>query len=273
MRILMVGDVFGSAGRRVVAARLPGLRERLGIDFTIANGENATHGNGLSPAHADLLFDAGVDVVTLGNHAFDDRRILLHLEREPRILRPLNIARNPPGAGFRVFPGPDGRTVLVVNALGLRHMEPAFGNPFPLVDEVLEAYPLGQSVSAIVVDFHAEVTSEKTAMGFWCDGRASLVVGTHTHIPTSDARVLPHGTAYQTDVGMCGCFDSVIGMDKREPLQRFVSGMRTERMEPATGDATLCAILVETDEVTGLARRAAAISVGGHLEERIPELE
>ena len=273
MRILMVGDVFGFPGRAVVASRLPELKHRLGIDFTIANGENATHGNGLLPAHAERLFESGVDALTLGNHAFDERSILVHLERENRILRPLNIARQPPGTGVRVFELSDNRTILVANALGLRNMEPAFGNPFPMIDEVLDAHPLGGSVSAIVIDFHAEVTSEKCAMGIWCDGRASLVVGTHTHVPTADVRILPAGTAYQTDVGMTGCYDSIIGMDREEPLRRFASGLRSGRPEPAKGEATLCAIVVETDDRTGLALRAAPVSVGGELEERIPSLD
>ena len=273
MRILMVGDVFGSAGRNVVATRLPELQERLKIDFTIANGENATHGAGITPAHAERLLNSGIDVITLGNHAFDERQILLHLERETRIIRPLNIARNPPGAGHRVFEAPEGQTILVVNALGQRNMEPAFGNPFAVVDDVLEAHPLGRAVSATVVDFHAEVTSEKCAMGAWCDGRASLVVGTHTHIPTADARILPHGTAYMTDVGMCGCYDSVIGMDKPEIIRRFASGLRSERPHPSTGDPSLCAIFVETDDGSGLATRVAPVCVGGFLEERIPALD
>ena len=273
MRILMVGDVFGSPGRAIVASRLQELKHRLGVDFTIANAENATHGKGLLPAHAERLFESGIDALTLGNHAFDEGAILVHLEREKRILRPLNIAFRPPGAGSRVFELSDGRTVLVMNALGLRHMEPAFGNPFPMIDELLDAHPLGRSVSAVVVDFHAEFTSEKSAMGIWCDGRASLVVGTHTHIPTADVRILPEGTAYQTDVGMSGCYDSVIGMDKEEPVRRFASGLRGGRPEPAKGNATLCAIVVETDDRTGLALRAAPVAVGGHLEERIPSLD
>lgn len=272
MRLLMVGDVFGSAGRRVVADRLAGLREQLKVDFTVANGENATHGTGITPKHAELLFDSGVDVITLGNHAFDERQILLQLEREPRILRPINIARDPPGEGHRVFEAPNGQTVLVVNALGQRGMAPTFGNAFPMVDEILEEHPLGRTISAAIVDFHAEMTSEKCAMGAWCDGRASLVVGTHTHIPTADARILPGGTAYMTDVGMCGCYDSVIGMDKKEIVRRFATGLRGDRPHPATGEATLCAIFVETDDRSGVAKRVSQICSGGLLEERIPAL-
>jgi len=270
LRILTVGDVFGAPGRKAVKSRLPALREQLAIDFVVANGENAAHGAGITPRIAADLLDAGIDVITLGNHAFDEKQILVHLEREHRILRPVNIARRPPGAGSRVFPLPDGQTVLVVNALGQHQMPATFGNAFAMVDEILEAWPLGRTVSAAVVDFHAETTSEKTAMGVWCDGRASLVVGTHTHVPTADARVLPGGTAYQTDLGMTGCYDSVIGMDKTEPLRRFADGMRGPRPEPAEGEATFSAVLVETDPATGLARSAASVVVGGCLEQRLP---
>ena len=270
MRLLMLGDVFGSAGRRAVESILPALREELRADFVIANGENATHGVGISPTHADLLFRSGVDALTLGNHAFDQPQILLHLERERRLLRPLNIARNPPGAGHRVFELPDSRTLLLVNLLGQRHMAPTHGNPFTLVDEILESHPVGRMISAAVVDFHAEVTSEKCAMGAWCDGRASLVVGTHTHVPTADARILPRGTAYMTDVGMCGCYDSIIGMEKTEIVRRFATGLRSERPAPATGDPTLSAIFVVTDDDSGLATRVAPVVVGGQLEARTP---
>lgn len=267
MRILFLGDVMGRAGRAAVAERLPSLREGWGLDFVVVNGENASNGAGLTPDHARGLLEAGADCVTLGDHAFDQREMLQFIEQEPRVLRPLNYAREAPGKGARLFTATQGRKVLVAQALGQVFMKRPFDDPFSAVDAVLRAHPLGGLAQAVLVDMHCEATSEKMAMGHWCDGRASMVVGTHTHVPTADAQILPGGTAYLSDAGMCGDYDSVIGMDKLEPMRRFITGMGKERFSPAAGPATLCGLYVETEDRTGLARKLRMVRLGGRLEE------
>lgn len=266
MRILFLGDVMGRAGRRAITDRLPALRDRLGVDFCVVNGENATSGAGLSQAHAEVLLGAGADVLTLGDHAFDQRDMLAYIETEPRVLRPLNFARAAPGRGHGLFQDRRGRKVLVAQVLGQVFMKRPFDDPFSAIDGVLKKYPLGGQVAATLVDMHCEATSEKMAMGHWCDGRASVVVGTHTHVPTADAMILNRGTAYQTDAGMCGDYDSVIGMDKAEPLNRFITGMPRARFSPAQGEATLSGLLVETDDATGRATSVTMIREGGRLQ-------
>ena len=265
MRILFLGDVMGRAGRRAMSERLSPLKERLKVDFTIVNAENSSGGRGLTAGHAQLLLEAGADCLTLGDHAFDQKDMLSFISRESRIIRPLNFGRDAPGRGFGVFSDPRGRKVLVVQALGQVFMSRPYDDPFSAVDTVLRAHPPGGMVQAAVVDIHAEATSEKMAMGHYCDGRASLVVGTHTHVPTADAQILNRGTAYQTDAGMCGDYDSVIGMDKAEPMRRFLTGMGRERFTPAEGEATLAGVLVETDDRSGLARSIVPIRDGGRL--------
>lgn len=267
MRLLFLGDVVGRAGRTVVAERLMRLRADWQLDFVVVNGENASSGAGLTPDHAKALLAAGADCLTLGDHAFDQKDMLSFIDSEPRIIRPLNIAKQAPGKGFRVFATTSGRKVLVLQALGRVFMKQPFDDPFSAVEAVLKAHPLGGLVSATILDFHAEATSEKMGMGHWCDGRASLVVGTHTHVPTADAQVLTAGTAYLTDAGMCGDYNSVIGMDRQEPLRRFVTGMPKGRFEPANGPATLSGVLVETNDATGLARRVVPVRQGGLLAE------
>ena len=265
MRILYLGDVMGRSGRTAIRDRLPGLRDRLGADFVVVNGENATSGHGLSPEHARLILDAGADVVVLGDHAFDQRDMLSHIEREPRILRPLNYAKTAPGVGARVFEATGGRKVLVAQVLGQVFMKRPFDDPFSAVDEVLRRHPLGGMVQASLLDMHCEATSEKMAMGHFCDGRASIVVGSHTHVPTADAMILPRGTAYQTDAGMCGDYDSVIGMAKDEPLRRFITGMSKGRFEPAAGEATLSGLFVVTDDRSGRATEVRMLRDGGRM--------
>lgn len=271
MRILFLGDVMGRTGRRAIAERLGPLKQRLRADFTIVNGENASGGMGLTAAHARLILDAGADVVTLGDHAFDQKDMLAFIDAEPRVLRPLNYAREAPGRGARVFADGRGRKVLVAQALGQVFMKRPFDDPFSALDGVLRAHVLGGGVQAAVIDFHAEATSEKMAAGHFCDGRASLVVGTHTHVPTADAQILSRGTAYQSDAGMCGDYDSVIGMDKAEPMRRFLTGMGQGRFTPAEGEATLSGVLVTTDDRTGLATRIEMVRDGGRLAQTHPE--
>lgn len=268
MKILFLGDVMGRAGRKAIAAQLPKLRAAWGLDFVVVNGENATGGMGLSSAHAQGIFEAGADVVTLGDHAFDQRDMLQAIEAEPRIIRPLNYAKTAPGVGARLFTAKGGQKVFVAQALGQVFMKRPFDDPFSALDAALKAAPLGQVADAVIVDFHAEVTSEKMAMGHWLDGRASLVVGTHTHVPTSDARILSKGTACLTDAGMCGDYNSVIGMEPLEPMRRFLTGMSKTRFTPATGEATLSGVYIETDK--GKATRIEPVRIGGLLQQHGP---
>lgn len=266
MRILFLGDVVGRAGRRAIIQHLGDIRKRLKLDFVIVNSENATSGVGLSSAHANDIFGAGVDVITLGDHAFDQRDMLSHIGSEPRIIRPLNFAKSAPGQGARVFDAPGGRKILVAQVLGQVFMKRPFDDPFSAVDGILKKHPLGGLVQASVLDVHCEATSEKMAMGHFCDGKVSVVVGTHTHVPTADSMVLPGGTAYLTDAGMCGDYNSVIGMDKEEPLRRFITGMSKGRFQPASGEASLSGLFVETDDRTGFAKQVEMFRQNGRLQ-------
>lgn len=267
MRLMFLGDVVGRSGRAAITQRLADLRTRLKADFVVVNAENATSGVGLSPDHAKVLLDAGADVLTLGDHAFDQRDLLSGIEREPRILRPLNFSKAAPGVGARVFTTTKGRKVLVAQVLGQVFMKRPFDDPFSAIETVLKQHPLGGLVHASLIDIHCEATSEKMAMGHFCDGRASVVVGTHTHVPTADAMILPGGTAYMSDAGMCGDYNSVIGMDKEEPLRRFITGMNKGRFTPANGEATLSGLLVETDDATGKATMVTPVRDGGALSQ------
>lgn len=261
---------MGRAGRAAVAARLPGLREAWHLDFVVVNGENASSGAGLTPEHAKGILAAGADCITLGDHAFDQKEMLSFIETEPRIIRPINFSKMAPGKGWRVFTATQGRKVLVAQVLGQVFMKRPFDDPFSAIEGVLKAHPMGGMVQAAIVDVHCEATSEKMGMGHWCDGQASLVVGTHTHVPTADAMILKGGTAYLSDAGMCGDYDSVIGMEKLEPLRRFVTGMPKARFEPAMGEATLSGVFVDTDDRTGKALRIVPVRVGGRLQESTP---
>ena len=268
MKILFLGDIVGKPGRDAVAAELPDLRTRLKPDLVVANGENAAHGFGLTRAIAEEFFAMGIDVISTGNHWADQKEILTYIDTEDRILRPRNYPKATPGRGANLYQTPTG-SVLVINVMGRVFMD-ALDDPFAAVEAELAACPLGEAADAIVVDMHAETTSEKMAMGHFCDGRASLVVGTHTHVPTADAQILPGGTAYQSDAGACCDYDSVIGMDKAEPLQRFVRKISATRFTPATGPVTVCGVFVETN-AKGLAERIEPIRVGGRLKPAVPK--
>ena len=270
MRLLFLGDVMGRAGRDAVAARLPGLIERYRFDFVIVNGENASHGRGLTEAHYELLRDAGADVVTLGDHAFDQREMLTAIARHDTLVRPVNFPPGAPGRGAALVTGRNGHQVLVVNALG-RVFMPPMDDPFRAVDAAIAACPLGEQADAIVVDFHAEATSETQGLGQYLDGRVSLVVGTHTHIPTSDHRILRGGTGLMGDAGMCGDYDSVIGMETEEPLNRFITGLASARFTPAEGEATLSGVAIETDRRTGLCASISPVRIGGSLSQALPD--
>ncbi len=270
MNLLFIGDIVGKPGRDVVVAELPRLRETLKLDCVIANGENAAGGFGLTRAIADEFFSIGVDVITTGNHWADQREIYGVIEAEDRILRPANYPKGTPGRGANLYSLPGGGSILVINVMGRVFMD-ALDDPFAAVERELSACPLGEGADAILIDVHAEATSEKMAMGHFCDGRASLVVGTHTHAPTADAQILPGGTAFQSDAGACADYDSVIGMDKQEPLRRFTTKMPGSRYAPATGPATLCAVFVQTN-AKGLASRIEPVRIGGRLSPALPKL-
>jgi metallophosphoesterase (TIGR00282 family) len=268
LRLLFIGDVIGRAGRAAVARYVPQLRAVWALDFVIVNGENAAGGFGITEAICDEFLSAGADCVTLGNHAFDQREALVFIERQARLLRPVNYPPGTPGRGANVFTAARGQQILVVNPMGRVFMD-ALDDPFAAIERELGACPLGVGCDAAIIDMHAETSSEKMAMGHFVDGRASLVVGTHTHVPTADAQILPGGTAYQTDAGMTGDYDSVIGMEKEEPLRRFLRKTPGSRYEPANGEATLCGVAAEIGP-DGLARMIAPVRLGGRLRQEWP---
>src|SRR5919109_2299687 len=264
MRLLFLGDVVGRAGRKAVTETLPQLRRRYRLDFVVINGENAAGGFGITEAILAELLAAGADVVTLGNHAFDQKDELVFIERQPRLIRPLNYPQGTPGRGSGIFKAANGADVLVINALGRVFMT-ELDCPFRAIDHEITVCPLKGSADAIVIDFHAEATSEKQSLGHFLDGRVSCVVGTHTHAPTADEHVLPAGTGYISDVGMCGDYNSVLGMDPQEPVSRFLTRIPRERFEPAMGPVTISGLAIEIDDATGLARRVQAVRLGGVL--------
>ena len=264
MRLLFLGDVVGRSGRDVVIEHLPGLIRRYKLDFVVVNGENSAGGFGITEAICDDLLSAGADAVTLGNHSWDQREALVFIERQPRLLRPLNYPVGTPGRGAGLYKARNGAEVLVINAMG-RIFMPELDCPFRAIDKELDACALGSGADAILIDFHAEATSEKEALGIYLDGRVSCVVGTHTHVPTADDRVLPGGTAYMSDAGMCGYYNSVLGMQSEEPINRFLTRIPKGRMEPSLGPATLSGLAVEIDAKTGLAVAAKALRMGGVL--------
>lgn len=264
MRLLFLGDVVGRSGRAAIARRLPGLVADLRLDCVVANGENAAHGFGITEAIYHELLDAGCDGVTLGNHSWDQREALVFIERAERLVRPANYPAGTPGRGAALVTTRGGARVLVVNVMGRVFMD-AMDDPFAAVEREIEAAPLGRVADAIVVDIHAEASSEKQAMGHLLDGRVSLVIGTHTHVPTADHRVLAGGTAYMTDVGMCGDYESVIGMQKAEPLRRMREKTPGGKFEPAEGEATLSGLLVEIGP-NGLAVACRPLRLGGVLD-------
>ena len=266
MRILFLGDIVGRSGRDAVGAALPRLREGLRLDLAIVNVENASHGFGCSPAMADALLAAGADVLTLGNHAWDRRELAGYIETQKRLIRPLNFPPGTPGQGSVIVDLADGRRALVLQAMGRLFMEPN-DDPFRMTAELLGRHRLGTTVQAIVADLHGEATSEKMAYGHSFDGRVSLVVGTHTHCPSADHQILAGGTAYQSDAGMCGDYDSVIGMEKGGAASRFWRRVPGERLSPADGEATICGVFVETSDATGLALRIEPIRIGGRLSQ------
>ncbi len=269
MRLLFVGDVVGRSGRIAIAERLPGLISDLRLDFVVVNGENAAGGFGITEEITQDFLDAGADVVTTGNHVWDQREALVFIERQPRLVRPANFPAGTPGRGAVLAISRGGARVLVANVMGRVFME-SLDDPFLAMDREIAACPLGEQADAVLVDIHAEASSEKQALAYHLDGRVSVVVGTHTHVPTADHQILNNGTAYCTDAGMTGDYDSVIGMEKDEPVGRFLRKIPTGRFQPAMGEATLCGIAVEISDRTGLADKIAPVRVGGRLSQALP---
>jgi 2',3'-cyclic-nucleotide 2'-phosphodiesterase len=269
MRLLFLGDIVGRPGRKAVTERLPALRERWCLDCVVINGENAAGGFGITEAICDEILAAGADAITLGNHAWDQREALVFIERQTRLIRPANYPPGAPGRGAGLIETAKGNRVLVINLLGRIFMD-ALDDPFAAADREIAQSPLREVADAVVVDIHAEATSEKQALGYYLDGRATLVIGTHTHVPTSDGRVLPGGTAFLSDAGMCGDYDSVLGMHKDEPIRRFLQKTPGSRLEAASGEGALSGFAVETDDHTGLALRVAPVRIGPHLEQASP---
>lgn len=267
MKILFLGDVVGRSGREAVCAYVPPARKEHNLDFVVVNGENAAAGFGITPAICEEFFKAGIDVITTGNHVWDQQEIVPLLSREKRLLRPHNYPETTVGTGLAVATNAKGQTLVVLHLQGQVFMHEQLPCPFATAEAALKPFSLGGSnASAILVDMHAEANSEKMAMGHFLDGRVSAVIGSHTHVPTNDAHILPGGTAYQTDAGMCGSYDSVIGMEKSIVVKRFTTKVtKGNRMTAATGIATVCGAIIETDDKTGLATAIEVVKLGGVL--------
>ena len=270
MKILFLGDVVGRSGREAVFSGLPELVDEHGFDFVAINGENAAGGFGITEEICQQLLDAGADCITTGNHVWDQREALVFAERQDRFLRPINFPKSTPGRGANMFIANNGARVLVINVMGQLFM-PDLTDPFEAIEEQFLDCQLGRDCDAILVDMHAEATSEKQVMGHILDGRVTLVVGTHTHVPTADHRILPGGTAYISDIGMCGDYDSIIGMDKEEPTHRAINKVRSGRLDPAEGTAALSGVVVISDDRTGLAISIEALRIGPHLPQALPD--
>jgi metallophosphoesterase (TIGR00282 family) len=270
MRILFLGDVMGRTGRDAVVAALPGLRRDLKIDVAVVNAENASHGFGLAPDMAEAIFAAGADAITLGNHSWDRKEIIPYIAQQKRLIRPMNYPPGTPGEGAVDITLADGRRVLILQAMGRLFMD-AMDCPFRATETFLARARLGVTHAAILIDFHGEATSEKMAFAHAFDGAVSAVLGTHTHCPTADQQVLPGGTAFMADVGMCGDYDSVIGMGKAPAIARFTRKMPGERLHPADGEATICGAVIETG-TDGKALRIDPLRLGGRLSPMMPSV-
>ncbi|MEO1702656.1 MAG: TIGR00282 family metallophosphoesterase [Pseudomonadota bacterium] len=270
MHILFLGDMVGRTGRTAVFERLPGLIIDHNIDFVVVNGENAAGGFGVTEAILQETLDAGADVMTTGNHVWDQREALTFADRQDRFLRPANFPDGTPGRGANVYEARNGQRVLVSNIMGNLFMGQSLRDPFEAADRVLGEAVLGREYDAVIFDFHAEATAEKVCFGHHLDGRASLVVGTHTHIPTADCQILNAGTGYMTDAGMCGDYDSSIGMDKEEPLNRFITKLPRGRFEAAEGPATISGVAIKTSDQSGLTEEIHPVRIGARLQEVVP---
>lgn len=270
MKIVFIGDIFGRSGREALEQHLPTIKQRLSPDVIIVNGENAANGKGITEKICKEFYDWGVDVITSGNHIWDQREVLSYIDRDKTLLRPINFPKNTQGNGSYIFTTDEGKKICVINAMARLFMEP-LDDPFRKLHKLLKTIKLGQDVQAIFVDFHGEATSEKMALAHYLDGRISALVGTHTHIPTADYHIMPGGTAYQTDAGMTGDYNSVIGVQKDIPVNKFVKKVPGAPMKPASGPAMLCGTYIETNDATGLATRIDPIRIGAGLKETFPD--
>ena len=272
MRILFVGDVMGRSGREALEKYLPKLKEDLDVDVAIVNGENAAHGRGITAKFCEQFYDHGADVITTGNHVWDQREILKYITRDPKLLRPANFPKGTtPGNGLYLHELMDGRKILVVNIMCRLFMDP-LDDPFQVMEEILSEYKMGKNCDAIFVDLHGETTSEKMSFGHHFAGRVSAVIGTHTHIPTADAHIMSGGTAYMSDAGMTGDYDSVIGIKKEMAISRFTKKLPGEHFIPANENMMLCGALVVTSDNTGKARAIEPIRIGDVLSETMPDI-
>jgi 2',3'-cyclic-nucleotide 2'-phosphodiesterase len=270
MRLLFLGDMVGRSGREAVFSQLPALIERWDIGFVVVNGENSAGGFGITEPILEATLAAGADVVTTGNHVWDQREALTFADRHQRFLRPANFPSGTPGRGVNIYEARNGARVLVANILGRVFMSPELDDPFRCGEQILENVELGRDADVILVDFHAEATSEKICFAHFVDGRVTMVVGTHTHCPTADHQILGGGTAYLSDAGMCGVYDSSLGMDKEEPMQRFLTKIPKNRFEAASGRATLSGVGLDIDLDTGFATRIAPLRLGPVLDNVAP---
>ena len=256
MRILFIGDIVGRSGREAVQKKLPHLKKKFNPDIIIANAENAASGYGLTEKIAKELFAQGVQVLTLGNHAFDNKEMLSYIEKCPKIIRPINYPKGVPGKGEHKIVLEDGRSLIVIQVMLRLFMGISLDDPFAIIKNRLSSEYLGTTCNGILIDMHGEATSEKNAFAHFVDGKVTAVIGTHTHIPTADARLLDNKTAYQTDTGMTGDYNSVIGMDKENPIHAFSLGYRREgRFTPANGKGKICGVFIESNDKNGLAER------------------
>ena len=269
MNILILGDIVGPSGREAIIKKLPNLIKRKKLDFVIVNGENAADsGVGITKQNTEEFFEAGADVITTGNHVWDQKETMGFITSEKRLLRPENLVQGSPGTGFGIFNSKNNKRVAVINLMGNVFMRKC-EDVFEAAKKLIQIIKLKRDVDFIIVDLHGEITSEKMAMGYFFDGKATIFVGTHTHVPTSDYRILEKGTAYQTDIGMCGDYNSVIGMNRDNSLKKFFKDPSARKHYPALGEATISGLMVKADEETGLAKKVEPIIVGGVLESRI----
>ena len=262
MKIIFIGDIVGKSGRNALKNKILTLNQKYQPEIIIVNAENAASGYGLTKKISIELFDLGVDIITLGNHAWDQKEMLSYIEECPRIVRALNFPKGVPGKGYYKHTLSDGRSIIVAQVMLRLFLGMSLDDPFYAINNFLTSEFLGSTSNAILVDMHGETTSEKNAFGHFVDGKITAVLGTHTHIPTSDQKILDKGTAYQTDVGMTGDYNSVIGMQKENPIHAFTKGYRAEgRFIPADGEGKVCGSFIESDDKTGLAIRIEAFQV------------